>query len=74
MKEIRTVVLGKRSARVLHIETDLGIINIRPHLHNMEGQAVVSVEILTDAGVTLDGYINSRLIKEGGDANEVSHG
>jgi hypothetical protein len=74
MKDMRTIALGKRCARVLHIETMLGIINIRANLHDMEGREVISVEILTDAGVTLDGYVNSRLIKEGGDEDEASHG
>jgi len=31
-----------------HIETRLGIVNIRERLNNVEGQEVVSIEILAD--------------------------
>lgn len=47
---------------ILHIETPLGIINIRPALRNADGHPVDSIEILASDGITLDGYTNSRLI------------
>ena len=49
---------------VLHIETPLGIINIRPAIQDPEGHPVDSIEILADNGITLDGYTNNRLIDE----------
>lgn len=65
MKVIRH---SKRSRDpLLHIETDLGIVNIRVGLHESTGKPVTSIEIIPDQGVTLDGYRNSRLIQEGPD-------
>lgn len=55
-----------RSGNLLHVETDLGIVNIRVGLHDANGRRVTSVEIIPDveAGgstVELDGYSNNRL-------------
>jgi hypothetical protein len=55
---------------LLHIETDFGIVNIRVGLHDTDGNAVTSIEIIPDhvdwerrnRTIELDGYSNSRLI------------
>jgi hypothetical protein len=55
---------------LLHIETDFGIVNIRVGLHDADGNAVTSVEIITDRvdweekgrTIVLDGYANNRLV------------
>lgn len=48
--------------KLLHIETELGIVNIRIGLKDMQGRPVTSIEIIPDEGVTLDGLFGSRLI------------
>ena len=51
--------------KLLHIETDLGIINIRVGLQDRIGQEVTSIEIIKDSeNIKLDGCVNNRLIKE----------
>lgn len=57
-----------RAGQSLHVETPLGIVNIRAGLRDSEGRRVDSVEIIPNAyagepAVTLDGYGNSRLIE-----------
>jgi hypothetical protein len=48
---------------VLHIETSLGIINIRPRLVDTYGHHVDSIEVLPDANVQVDPSVrNIRLI------------
>lgn len=47
---------------LLHLETPLGIINIRPGLRNVDDHPVDSIEILPSNGIDIDGYINTRLI------------
>jgi hypothetical protein len=64
---------SKSKDKLLHIETDLGIINIRVGLTDTEGRRVESIEIIRNnyAGkpkVILDGYTNSRLIEEKGES------
>jgi len=52
---------------VLHVETPLGIVNIRPSLRDLEGKPVDSIEIIPDEGVTIDPPEvkgNIRLVKE----------
>lgn len=63
---MRTVTV--RPGAVLHVETPLGIVNVRAGLHDSEGRRVDSVEILPnryagEPAVELDGYANSRLIE-----------
>ena len=64
--------------KLLHIETDLGIINIRVGLTDTDGHRVESVEIIVNkyAGepeVFLDGHTNTRLIElSGGGSYKVS--
>jgi hypothetical protein len=56
--------------RLLHIETDFGIVNIRVGLHDADGNAVTYVEIIPDRvdweergrTIVLDGDANNRLI------------
>lgn len=50
--------------KLLHIETDGCIINIRVGLTNAEGRSVTSVEILSDEDWVLDGKCNTRLIQK----------
>ncbi len=51
--------------KLLHIETEGCIVNIRVGLQNTEGQEVTSVEVLADNdGWRLDGTVNNRVIKE----------
>jgi hypothetical protein len=62
-------VTPKRGVECIHVETELGIVNIYLGLHDSEGRKVESIEILADdyAGepkVTLDGHVRSRLIQE----------
>lgn len=59
-----------KSDNILHIETELGIINVYVNLHDLEGRLVESVEIYPDNGVKInDGgekemdYLRVRLIK-----------
>lgn len=54
---------------LLHVETPLGIVNIRVGLSDAQGRKVDSIEIIPNAyagepKVELDGYSNSRLIEE----------
>jgi len=52
--------------KLLHIETEGGIINIRVGLQNTEGQEVTSIEILADESdgwKNFDGTVNNRIIK-----------
>jgi hypothetical protein len=61
---------SKSGDRLLHIETDFGIVNVRVGLHDADGNAVTSVEIIPDRvdwdekgrTIVLDGYANNRLI------------
>ena len=55
--------------KLLHIETEGGIINITTGLHNTEGQEVVSISFVVTAheGWVLDGYANTRFIKVKGE-------
>lgn len=52
---------------LLHVETEGCIVNIRTGLHDRDGRAVTSIEILADNYVgeewTLDGYVNNRVIQ-----------
>lgn len=53
---------------LLHIETDLGIINIRVGLKDMDGRPVESISFVPDDyaredPVMLDGYSNTRFIR-----------
>ena len=54
--------------KLLHIETDGAVVNIRVGLTNMAGKRVTSIEILADNDMddkwVLDGTVNNRLIKE----------
>ena len=54
--------------RLLHIETDGCIVNIRVGLHDAAGQAVTSIEILpnTSEHWKIDGHMNNRVIRKGG--------
>jgi len=51
--------------KLLHIETEGCIVNIRLGLHNIQGEEVTSVEILPDEtdGWRFNGTLNNRLIK-----------
>ena len=50
--------------KLLHIEAEGCIVNIRVGLHNRAGQRGTSVEILADNdGYQLDGTVNNRVIK-----------
>lgn len=68
---MKTIRHNKRSKdHLLHIETDLGIINIRVGLTDMDGREVESISFKPDnyAGevpVVLDGYSNTRFIRGG---------
>jgi hypothetical protein len=63
----KNITVGR--ARLIHIETPLGIINIRPGLTDAKGRKVDSIEIIPDdyhisgRRVYLDGHRNSRLIE-----------
>lgn len=64
--KLKTVVM--RDHQLLHVETPLGIVNIRTGLADMEGNRVESVEIIPndyvgEPDVTVDGYRNSRLVE-----------
>ena len=53
---------------LLHVETPLGIVNIRVGLHDAKGRRVDSIEVLApacsgDKKVRLSGYSNTRLIE-----------
>lgn len=55
-------------AETLHIETTIGIINVRPGLFDRFGRRVVSVEVIPSYGagdrkVVRRGYGNTRLIE-----------
>ncbi len=62
MKDVRARWIGD----VFHVETNLGIVNIRTGLHTDSGEPVESIEIIPDEGVTLPDFeagksINVRL-------------
>lgn len=64
---------ANRSDNLLHIETPLGIVNIRIGLHDGQGRPVESIEVIPNeyAGeprVGVDGYRNTRLVQETDDA------
>lgn len=49
---------------VFHIETPLGIVNIRPNLEDRFGRQIDSIEIMADQGIHADPKVhNVRLIK-----------
>jgi hypothetical protein len=57
-----------KDEQLLHVETPLGIVNIRTGLHDAEGRRVESIELIPNSyvgepEVTVDGYSNSRLIE-----------
>lgn len=63
---MKTIILRKG---ILHVETPLGIVNIRVNLSNNQGERVDSIECLPNnyAGepkVRLDGYSNTRMIEQ----------
>jgi hypothetical protein len=64
MKSLSWGYSSRTKNKILHIETPLGIINITTGLSDNEGNEVVSIELLADDGVALDGHINNRFIKK----------
>ena len=59
---------NRSKENILHIETELGIINIRKGLTDLEGNRVISVETIPsnnigDPIVQLKGYGNTRLVE-----------
>jgi hypothetical protein len=66
---LKTIVLSEKSrSDGLHVETPLGIVNIRHKLGN-RNQRVVSVEIspnsyVDEPAVRLDGFTNNRLVEQ----------
>ena len=50
---IRKTTIQKRD-NYIHIETDLGIINIWPGLWNNDGDQVTSISVVPDTGVIFD--------------------
>lgn len=70
-RHMKTITFHASTARadILHIETDLCIVNVRVGLHDADGRAVTTVEIIPDqyAGeprVRLDGSASTRVIQE----------
>lgn len=62
---MKTINLTNRAKdKLLHIEAEGCIVNIRVGLHNQDGQEVTSIEILHDEGWLLDGFVNNRIIQE----------
>ena len=66
-----------KDGELLHVETPLGIVNIRAGLTDGKGQRVDSIEILPNnyAGeptVSLDGYHNNRMIENTGTADRAA--
>jgi hypothetical protein len=66
---VRTIDLTRARDSLLHVETPLGIVNIRVGLHDVEGRRVDSVEVIPNgyAGeprVEVDGYRNTRMIEQ----------
>ena len=67
---LRTVALSTKSrSDGLHIETPLGIVNIRHKLQMRDGSRVVSIEVIPNAypnerPVRLDGFTNTRLVEQ----------
>lgn len=65
---MKTISMTGRVTR-LHVETPLGIVNIRVGLTDAEGRRVDSVEVIPnryagEPAVTVDGLANTRLIEE----------
>ena len=57
---------NKSGDRTLHIETELGIINITIGLYDTKGRRVESIEVLPSSGekkIIRRGYANTRLIE-----------
>ena len=48
---VKPTVRWFKEQQCLHVETNLGIINIRPNLKNIEGEPVNSIEIIPDEHV-----------------------
>ena len=66
MNDFKTVNWYKnRKGHILHIETELGIVNIRTCLHDTEGNLVDSIELLPSYDVKIDPPIhNMRFIRK----------
>ncbi len=69
MSDMRTVVMSERGKSLLHVETPLGIVNIRIGLHDAEGRRVNAVEIIPNeyAGeprVDVSGCRSTRMVEE----------
>lgn len=59
----------RKSTRILHVETELGIVNIHIGLHDDDGHDVESVELLPDdysgePQVRVDGHARARFVRE----------
>jgi hypothetical protein len=59
----------KRGTEIVHVETELGIVNIYLGLCDDEGRRVESIELLADdiygePKVTVDGWVRSRFVQE----------
>ena len=69
MTKLKTITLTERSKYDgLHIETPLGIVNIR-HKLGSNSSRIVSIEILpnryvNEPSVKLDGFSNNRLVEQ----------
>jgi hypothetical protein len=69
MKSIVWTERKQRNNGTLHIETPLGIVNIRVGLSDLEGHKVDSIEVIPNADypnegkVIRDGYGNTRLVQ-----------
>lgn len=66
MKSIRHTASARDP--LLHVETELGIVNVRTNLHDSDGRRVESVEIIPNAysgepPIIVDGFRNTRLVE-----------
>lgn len=70
----RIVHMASARDKLLHIETEGAVVNIRVGLSDREGRAVTSVEIIPDDETRspdhegrywhLDGHLNNRLVRQ----------
>ncbi len=68
MNENKRISFMGKNQKLLHIETPLGIVNIRINLHDLKGRPVNSIEVIPsntqgDPKIKLSGYGNTRLIQ-----------
>ena len=71
-RQRRKTVQAIAGGSVIHVETPLGVVNIRAGLLDDKGRRVDAIEILPDHGKARDGQCNVRIVEPKADETKVA--